>query len=127
MTQKRSVLIVEDSDTCVTLLKIALEQIRDLSICAVPDLLHARLWLNSNCKVSLVVTDLNFPDGHGFELLEYLRQNARLRTVPVVVVSGDTCLDVAQICIQRGVCAFFTKPFSPAQICTKVEELLQFS
>lgn len=124
---ERSALIVEDTGPCATTLEIAIGQIEGLSIHVVPDAERARHWLADNRQVSLIVTDLNLPEGHGFELIEWIRAHPAHRRVPVVVVSGDSHADAAENSLRRGANAFFTKPFSPAQIRRKIEELLHVS
>ncbi len=124
MIPERSVLIVEDTGPCATTLEIALGQISGLAVHVVADAPEARRWLRSNQSVSLIVTDLNLPDGHGFELIEWLRADPLYRRVPIVVVSGDSRVDAAESSLRRGANAFFTKPFSPAEIRRKIEELL---
>jgi len=121
---ERSVLIVEDTGPCATTLEIALAQIPGLAVHVVADTTEARRWLSPGRDVALIVTDLNLPEGHGFELIEWLRSDPWYRRVPVVVVSGDSRDDAAENSLRRGANAFFTKPFSPAAIRKKIEELL---
>jgi CheY-like chemotaxis protein len=120
----RPVLIVEDTGPCATTLEIALGRIRGLAVHVVADVLQARDWLVSNRSVALIVTDLNLPHGSGFELIEWLKKDPLYRHVPVVVVSGDSRKDAAECSLRLGADAFFTKPFSPAEIRRKIEELL---
>ncbi len=124
MNPERPVLIVEDTGPCATTLEIALSRIRDISIHVVGDLLAARCWLLSNPSVALIVTDLNLPEGHGFDLIQWVRSEPVFRDVPVVVISGDSRSDAAETSMRLGANAFFTKPFSPAEIRRKIEELL---
>jgi CheY-like chemotaxis protein len=83
-----------------------------------------RLLENGDCSVSAVVTDLNMPRMDGFELIERIRAKPRHRQLPIIVVSGDTDPRTPQRVSALGADAFFSKPYSPAQVRLKLEQLL---
>ena len=72
----------------------------------------------------LVVLDLNMPDIGGFEVLEFVRAQDRLRDLPILVVTtrGDETSRVRAI--EAGASAFMTKPFTPEGIMAEVKRLL---
>lgn len=67
----------------------------------------------------LVLLDLQTPRGDGRDALRLIRENARLRTLPVVVLStSDNPRDV-EFCYATGANAYHTKPVSyPAHLNT---------
>jgi two-component system chemotaxis response regulator CheY len=72
-----------------------------------------------------VVLDLNMPDISGVEVLEFVRAQDRLKTLPIVVVTtrGDDASRAQAL--QAGASQYMTKPFTPEAIVAAVTELLQ--
>ena len=70
------------------------------------------------------MTDLNMPRMDGFELIRRVRQDRRLSRTPIIVVSADTDPATPGRIADLGVDAFFPKPFSPAQVRRRLEQLL---
>lgn len=120
----RTILIVEDTPHLASSLEIALLAIPGASVvhaCSGPRALE---WLEAqpDKAVDLLVTDLHMPSMDGFELIARVR--ARYGGLPIVVVSGDTDPATPERLRRLGVDAYFAKPYSPAQVRKKVEELL---
>ena len=62
----------------------------------------------------VIFLDLQLPGLSGIELLRTIRREPRLRTVPVIIVSGSiNPTDVAE-CSQLGVTAYLPKPVNLA-------------
>ena len=121
----RSVLIVEDSENSAATLEMALLGIPGISVLLAASGLEALRIINeSGSAVDAIVTDLNMPRMDGFELIRRIRENGRTSAVPIVVVSADTDPDTPERVAQMKVDAFFAKPFSPAQVRRKLEQLL---
>ena len=119
----RKVVIVEDTDTCAATLEIAFLAIPDLTVIAVSSARQALEILQSG-TVSALVTDLHMPRMDGFELIRRVRSDNRLAGLPVIVVSGDTDPRTPERVSQMGVNAFFSRPYSPAEVREKLEHLL---
>ncbi len=118
------ILIVEDSENAAAMLEIALCGIPGVSVRLATSALEALRILNGGGPaVEAIVTDLNMPRMDGFELIRRIRENDKLAATPIIVVSADTDPATPQRIAQLGV-AFFAKPFSPAQVRRKLEQLL---
>lgn len=119
------VLIVEDAGTCATTLEMAFLGIPNIAVEVVPGAKEAlRLLDSKDCMVRAVVTDLNMPRMDGFQLIEKIRAQPRYRSLPIIVVSGDTDPRTPERLSALGADAFFPKPYSPAQVRLKLEQLL---
>jgi CheY-like chemotaxis protein len=123
---QRTILIVEDSDTCAATLEVALAALLEVAVIRAASGLDAVEILNrpEGELVRAVITDLGMPRMDGFELLEKIRSDPRHGRLPVIVMSGDPDPRNPQRVNQLGASAYFTKPFSPAQLRDKLEELL---
>ena len=74
----RTILIVEDSETCAETLQIALESMPGLKTMVLPSLDAAMAALrNDDNDIAALVTDLHMPRHDGFELIRQLRAQLR--------------------------------------------------
>ena len=126
----RLVLIVEDSETCAETLQIALELIPGIEVrsihssVAAIDFLHGR-----DSEIAAIVTDLNLPQnggspGDGLDLIRQIRAEPRFAHLPIVLISGDSDPRLSERALAQGADAFFPKPYSPAAVRRKLEQLL---
>ena len=69
----------------------------------------------------LLILDLTLPDGDGFSLVEWLRQQPTLRTMPLVVYSGREMSETEMAKLRLGPTEFLTKAKVQPQ---EVEELV---
>ena len=121
----RPVLIVEDSENSAAMLEIALSLIPEVTVVLAPSAMEAwRILSGHGSSIRAIVTDLNMPRMDGFELIRRVRADGRLAATPIVVVSADTDPSTPRRIAQLGVSAFFAKPFSPAEVRRKLEQIL---
>ena len=121
----RAVLIVEDSENSAIMLEIAFLGIPGLAVLLASSAVEAlRILIDGATQVQAIVTDLNMPRMDGFELIRRVREDRRLSGTPIIVVSADTDPETPGRIAELGGDAFFTKPFSPAQVRRKLEQLL---
>jgi CheY-like chemotaxis protein len=118
-----AVLIVEDSENSAAMLEIAFLGIPGVSVLMAPSAAEA-LRLLKGGAVQVMVTDLNMPRMDGYELIRRVRADQKLSDMPIIVVSADTDPATPQRIAALGVEAFFPKPFSPALVRRKLEQLL---
>lgn len=119
----RTVLIVEDSDTSADTLEIALLALPDVSVAHAPS--GRKAWqLIEGGRVAAIVTDLHMPNMDGFELIERVRAAARLNSIPIIVLSGDSDPETPERVRRLGADAYFAKPYSPAAVRDTLERLL---
>ena len=123
-----AVLIVEDSENNAATLEIAFQGVPGLSVLTASSAAGALRILDAGTEaVEVVVTDLNMPHMDGFELIRRIRAHSRLAHTPIIVVSADTDPQTPARIAAMGVAAFFPKPFSPAEVRRKLEQLLNGS
>lgn len=118
------VLIVDDSENAAATLEVALLGIPGLAVMTASSGVEALRILETSSNAAAVVTDLNMPRMDGFELIRRLREDQRLSATPIVVISADTDPATPARVAQLGARAYFTKPFSPAAVRRKLEQIL---
>ena len=122
------VLIVEDSENSAAMLEIALSDIPGVSVRLATSAVEAwRILCGAGPAFRAIVTDLNMPRMDGFELIRRVRGDGRLCATPIIVVSADTDPATPGRVAEMGASAFFPKPYSPAQVRKKLEQLLDGS
>jgi two-component system, chemotaxis family, chemotaxis protein CheY len=120
-----SVLIVEDSENNAATLELALMGIPGLSVLIASSGVEAlRILRRPESEVRAIVTDLNMPRMDGFEMIRKIREDRALSGTPIVVVSADPDPATPRRIAELGVSAFFPKPFSPAEVRRKLEQIL---
>ena len=119
----RTVLIVEDTDLCRDTLELALRRLPHLTIRSVGTAEEALAYLNEQ-DVCALITDIHLPRMDGFELIEVVRAQPRRSSLPIVVISGDSDPLTKSRLADLGANAYFPKPFSPAEVRLKLEQLI---
>jgi len=122
----RRLLIVDDSDDARSILAIALGTIADTTV-DVAESAEAALVRLSADTVDVLVTDVRMTGMDGFELLDELRHRGRWPVCGAVVESGETDPDLRGRAMEHGAAAFFSKPFSAAEVRKSVISLLRSS
>lgn len=102
------ILIVDDSQEFQLLVKTFLAEEPYLLLSAGDPLQATGSALRD--KPSLIVLDIGLPGGDGWMLLDRLKSNAFTRTIPVVVVTGQTKPGLADKARIKGAAAFLPKP-----------------
>ena len=129
----RLVLIVEDSETCAETLQIALELIPDVEVRSIHTPHAAIALLNERyTEIVAIITDLNLDWGvaqsvglgDGLDLIRQLRAEPRFARLPILMISGNSDPRLSERALAQGADAFFPKPYSPAAVRRKLEQLL---
>ncbi len=119
----RIILVVDDEADCVTTLELGLGILTDVVVRGVASAEDALAILDRD-TISAVITDVQLPGLSGLDFLARLREHTRWRALPVVVISADPNPETPAAALRMGADAFFAKPFSPAAVRRKLEELM---
>ena len=75
----------------------------------------------------LLILDLNLPGLTGIEICKYLRENARTRDLPILMLTARTQEIDKIIGFEIGADDYVTKPFSVREVLARVQALLRRS
>ena len=78
-----------------------------------------------NGDFDFVVTDWNMPGMTGIELLQKIRADAKLQSVPVLMVTAEAKRDQIVAAAQAGVNGYVVKPFTAAALKEKIEKIFE--
>ena len=115
------VLVVDDSSTILALLRKMLVQnaYEYIEAATAQAALEA-----AKSRPELIFLDIVLPDGDGFNVLRELRKMPQTRDVPVIMMSGNVQA-TEQFYVQRiGADDFMKKPFTRAEVFSRIEVLL---
>ncbi len=115
------ILVVEDDPSVQSMLQMLLSS-EGYEVTAALDGLEGLVKLDRE-RPSLVILDLMMPNVSGDRLLEEVRDDARLKDVPIVIVSGrhDVHETFDALLGRENV---FAKPIEPTALLARVEALL---
>ena len=77
--------------------------------------------------IGLVVLDLNMPDMHGMEVIDFVRKHQAYRNIPIVVLTTKGEESSRTQALAAGANRYLTKPFDPRQLADVVGSLLNAS
>lgn len=72
----------------------------------------------------LVLLDLEMPEMDGFEVLEKMRSDPRLKDIPVIVITSRSGDKHQTRALQLGVSGYFTKPYLEEHLLALLKEIL---
>ncbi|HEX9714040.1 MAG TPA: response regulator [Actinomycetota bacterium] len=121
MKRRPLILIVEDDPSVQNLLTLLLEG-EGFEVITAKDGLEGLVKLDLQ-HPSLLILDLMMPNVSGDRLFEEVRQDPRLREVPILIVSGRHDVHESFDAL-LGKPNVFTKPIDPTALIDRVEELL---
>ncbi len=117
------ILIVDDDKVILRTLQAMLEKYSYSVVTAVDG--HDAYEKIQQEKFNLVITDINMPHQfNGFRLMKVIREDARNKTTPVVVLTGrNNEIDVLRT-IQAGADDYIVKPINVDVFLAKIENLM---
>ena len=72
----------------------------------------------------LVLLDILMPEVDGFQVLREMKDDANLRNIPVIVISGMEDMDSVDRCLAAGAEDFLSKPVDPTVLQDRVRKLI---
>jgi adenylate cyclase len=73
----------------------------------------------------LILLDILMPVMNGYQVLQYLKSDARLAQIPVIVLSALDKTDNVARCIEIGADDFLAKPFNPVILKARIRACLE--
>jgi CheY-like chemotaxis protein len=77
-------------------------------------------------RALLVLLDLNLPDMSGIDILQRIKENAHLRSSPVVVLTTTDDQSEIQRCFDLGCNAYITKPVDYGKFANAIQQFGMF-
>ena len=84
----------------------------------------SKLKMNKPCSFDFVVSDINMPNKNGFELLEAIRNDPDLASIPVLMVTAEARKEDILKAAQLRASGYIVKPFARAVLEEKMQKIL---
>ena len=124
MDKNMKVLIVDDFSTMRRIVKNLLGELGFGNTVEADDGATAMPLLQQG-GIDFVVTDWNMPGVTGLELLKAIRADAKLRGLPVLMVTAESKREQIIEAAQAGVNGYIVKPLNAATLREKIEKIFE--
>jgi two-component system CheB/CheR fusion protein len=118
----RRVLLVDDMEDSVYMFSTLLE-LEGASVVAATTA-RGGLDLLAQQEVDVIISDISMPDMDGYEFIQAVRAQPRLRGIPAIAASGLGREKDVQRAMDAGFSDHITKPIAIEVLCAKVDSLL---
>ena len=115
-------LVVDDSATIRKMIMTALRPLHPAFHEASSGLEAVEQLTIQRCDA--VTLDLNMPDMHGLEFLQFMRSHTAFQSIPVVVVTTRSSAQMRLEVLSAGANAYLTKPFTAQALLNAVQSVL---
>jgi CheY-like chemotaxis protein len=74
----------------------------------------------------LVLLDINLPKKNGFEVLEFIKTNAELKQIPVIMLTTSSSVRDVELSYQHYANCFITKPIDVTEFMDAISKIENF-
>ena len=117
-------LIVDDFSTMRRIVRNLLKEIGHADADEAEDGVAALNKLR-NGTFHFVVSDINMPNMNGFELLSAIKQDEKLKHLPVLMVTAEARKEDIVLAAQSGAAGYIVKPFTKATLEDKLANIFK--
>jgi CheY-like chemotaxis protein len=119
---KRSVLIVEDNETNLYLLRYLLEQ-SGMMVYEARDGIMGIEVASRTCP-DCILLDVQLPQMCGYDVARALRADPKLRATPIIVMTGNARAEDYDEAMAAGATDFIEKPVDPETLLAQISKYL---
>ncbi len=117
-------LVVEDSPTMRQLISFSLKRFKGCRIVEAVDGVDALKKLQTE-EVDMVLTDINMPVMDGLKLVSLVRQNAKTKDLPIVIITTEGAQEDRDRGLALGANAYISKPIQSSHLLKVIGEILE--
>ena len=117
-------LVVDDFSTMRRIVRNLLKELGFTNVQEAEDGVEALAKLRADI-FDFVVSDWNMPNMTGIELLQNIRADAKLKHLPVLMVTAEAKKENIIMAAQAGASGYVVKPFTAATLDEKLKKIFQ--
>ncbi|OGT24953.1 MAG: histidine kinase [Gallionellales bacterium RIFOXYB12_FULL_54_9] len=117
-------LVVDDFSTMRRIVRNLLKELGFVNVQEAEDGVQALSKLRTD-SFDFVVSDWNMPNMTGIELLREIRADAKLKHLPVLMVTAEAKRENIIEAAQAGASGYVVKPFTAATLDEKLKKIFQ--
>lgn len=119
---KKIILIVDDDRLTLATAQKLLDG--EYKVVAVNSAKQAYKYLERHTP-DLILLDINMPEIGGFEVMETLQKDSRLKKIPVIFLTADRSAETEIECFRVGAYDYISKPFEPNIFLSRTRSTLE--
>lgn len=134
MEEKKIILVEDDIDHANLIVEVLEEEGIERNVILARDGmdavdcfqdLSAKWGGHMECRIRLILLDLNLPKIDGMDILRFLRKNPKYRKIPVIILSTSSDKVAIDEAYKNGADDFVTKPLYYEEFVTKLKGLIE--
>jgi DNA-binding response OmpR family regulator len=123
MSLKKKILLVDDEEALVDMVKMRLEA-NDYDVITANDG-QAALDLARKERPDLIILDIMLPKMDGYKVCALLKKDSRYASIPVLMFTAKAQQEDMKLGEEVGANGYITKPFEPQSLLAKISEVLK--
>jgi two-component system chemotaxis response regulator CheY len=123
MAAEMNILVVDDSPTMRRIIVNTLKRLGYVSMTEASDGVDALHKIQEQ-SFELIITDWNMPEMDGVTLVGVLRHSEAYMNIPILMVTTRSVQEDIVEAIKAGVNGYIVKPFTPAILKEKIDQVL---
>jgi len=120
---KKRILIVDDEEDILKVLRFRLEA-NNYEVLSASDGQEGLNKARSE-KPDLIILDLMLPKLDGYKVCRMLKFDENYKTIPIILFTARAQASDKELGMEMGANAYIPKPFEPAILLGKIQELLE--
>jgi len=121
MQKSKKVLVVDDEEDFLSLIKYALEE-RDFEVITSTNAIDAGIKMSSELP-GVILMDIKMPGINGFQACEAIKKNPVTKDVPIIIVSALGDESDMKKARHIGIADYFVKPVNIEKLILKIKEI----
>ena len=124
MNTKKTVLIVDDTETNIDLLLELLTDDYDIVVALNGP---SALEIASEEKIDLILLDIMMPEMNGFEVCTLLKMKENTKDIPIIFLTAKNDEDTIEKAYEVGGVDYISKPFKPRELLVRIKTQIRLS
>ncbi len=111
---KKKVLLVDDIKEFRSMIRILLSGNYD--VVTAEDGEEAQSMMHRGLHPDVIITDLIMPRMDGYQLISYMKNDGKLKNIPIIVLSNVDKSDYKRNLKVNDICSYILKPFNASEL-----------
>lgn len=123
MNSGKKLLIVDDNERNIFALKAFLK-VKGYQPLQAGSAAEGLKILKENTGIDLVLLDMMMPDMDGYEMVQLMKNDNHIKSIPVIAVTAQAMAGDKEKCLEAGVDAYITKPIDIDALLNAINQLI---
>ena len=120
---ENTILIVDDSESIIEVVKFTLEN-NGFNVISACNGKEALTKLDGK-KIDLLLTDLHMPEMNGIELIREARKLDKYKSMPILFLTTESQAEKKLEAKEAGATGWIVKPFAPPKLLSAIKKVLR--